>query len=381
MKILLVNYEWKSQGGGAGLGTYNMAREFCNMGHQVSILCGWDYRYGEPEKIYGVKEYFVKVKKKNIQQSTPMGLVEFILRGMIEIYKLTRKEKYDIIQFYFSIPTGILKYAVHGRVPYVISLRGMDIPGLNTKYRLFSKITAQLNYSITRKAAAVTSLSAEAGKYYTRFASDIHIDVIPNAIEYSLYHQKKRYSCRITKFIAVSRLTAIKNLDLLIEAFSIVHKEYPDIILDIWGEGKERDKLSKLIETNDAKSYIHLQGYADRAELIERLPQYDVFSLVTAGDSFGIVFLEAMSAGLPVICARAGGPMEVIVENETGIFVEPNDLQDTILGIKYCIENPQVMMEMGRKGRKRVEEYYSIEHVAKEHIKLYERCLENVVNT
>ena len=71
MKILLVNYEYKPQCGGAGLGTYNMARTFCSMGHKVSLLIGWDYTYGQPQIIEGMDTYVIKTKKKNIHQSTP----------------------------------------------------------------------------------------------------------------------------------------------------------------------------------------------------------------------------------------------------------------------------------------------------------------------
>lgn len=376
MKILLVNYEYKPQCGGAGLGTYNMAKAFRKMGHDVSILIGWDYKYGVPEEIEGISTRVIKVKKKNIHQSTPSGLLKFVLMGMVKINQITRKEKFDIIQFYFSVPTGILKFAIHGKIPYVISLRGMDIPGFrNDKYKALSVITKGINYAVTKKAVAVTSLSAEAGKYFADFAPDIKIDVIPNAVDYEMYHAKEKYSKEVCKFVAVSRLTGFKNLDLMIKAFARVHEKYPQIILDIYGEGREQEALAQLIEELNAREYIALRGYADRNKLVKVLPEYDVFSLMSIGDSFGIVFIEAMSAGLPVICAKAGGPVEIILDGETGLFVKPDNLEDTVKIIEYCIENPEMMEQMGRNGRKRVEEYYSIKSVADQHIRLYEKCI------
>lgn len=71
MKILLVNYEYKPQCGGAGFATYNLARELTALGHEVDVLAGWDYQFGEPESIDGVNAEFVKVHKKiyiNLQQ-------------------------------------------------------------------------------------------------------------------------------------------------------------------------------------------------------------------------------------------------------------------------------------------------------------------------
>ena len=78
-----------------------------------------------------------------------MGLLTFIMRGMKEIKRLTRENEYDVIQFYFSVPTGILKYGIKKNVPYVISLRGMDIPGFRKdKYRFQSLITQGINKAV-----------------------------------------------------------------------------------------------------------------------------------------------------------------------------------------------------------------------------------------
>lgn len=378
MKILLVNYEYKPQCGGAGLGTYNMAKMFAQMGHEVTLLIGWDYKFGEPEIIDGVDAHLIKIRKKNIHQSTPQGMLSFVAKGLKLINRITRKESFDIIQFYFSVPTGILKYGIYGEIPYVISLRGMDIPGFrNDKYKALSEFTKRINHAVTKNAAAVTCLSAEAGKYFEKFSPDTEITIIPNAVDYNQYKTKEEYSNQVRKFVAVSRLTGFKNLDLMIKAFAKIHEKNDDVILDIYGEGKEQENLEKIIEELNAKDYVSLKGYADREKLIRVLPEYDCFSLMSVGDSFGIVFIEAMSVGLPIVCAKAGGPIEIIIEGETGIFAEPNNLQDTVEKIEYCINHPEEMRRMGINGRKRVEECYSMESVAIQHIELYKKIIKS----
>lgn len=302
--------------------------------------------------------------------------MKFVVAGLFRINQITRKKDIDIIQFYFSVPTGILKYGIHKKIPYVVSLRGMDIPGLHKdKYKLLSILTGGINYQVAKSAVAVTSLSVSAGKYYTDFAPDIKLDVIPNAVEYEMYQVKRKYAEQVSKFVAVSRLTGVKNLDLMIRAFIRIHEKYPAVILDIYGEGREKENLEQLIALYQAEEYIKLKGYANQKKLVEVLPQYDVFSLMSIGDSFGLAYIEAMSVGLPVICAKAGGPIEIILDHETGLFAKPNDLEDTVRVIDFCVRNPGLMEEMGKKGRKRVEECYSIGGVAKQHIALYKRCL------
>ena len=72
MRILLVNYEYKPQCGGAGLATYNLAKELNAMGHKVSLLIGWDKRFGKPELIQGIDTRIVYIKKKGILESSPI---------------------------------------------------------------------------------------------------------------------------------------------------------------------------------------------------------------------------------------------------------------------------------------------------------------------
>ncbi len=183
MKILFVNYEYKPQCGGAGFAIYNLASELHRMGHTVHILAGWDDTYGKPECIQGVHTEFVKIRKKNIHQSTATGMLGFVCRGLWKIYRMTRDFPYDIVQFYFSVPTGLLKYGLCGKLPYVVSLRGMDVPGFHKdKYSLLTRIMKPLNRRIVKEADAVTVLSSEFKKYFQRFEAGVEPVIIPNGL-------------------------------------------------------------------------------------------------------------------------------------------------------------------------------------------------------
>ena len=82
MKILLVNYEYKGQGGGAGQQMYYLARALRDFGHDVSLLIGWDDRLGVPELLDGANTHIVKHKRKNVQLSSPLGMLFFVIRGL-----------------------------------------------------------------------------------------------------------------------------------------------------------------------------------------------------------------------------------------------------------------------------------------------------------
>lgn len=376
MKILLVNYEFKPQCGGAGLATYNMAKAFAGEGHRVTLLIGWDFAFGQPEALDGVDMHVISIKKKNIHQSTGKGLLGFVFKGIPAMRRLTKKERFDIIQFYFSVPTGLLKYGIRGKVPYVVSLRGVDIPGFREdRYTLMSRLTIPPNLWVTRGAAAVLALSAESAKYYRRIAPEIPITIIPNAVEHAKYQRKETYCGQVSRFVCVARLTSFKRLDLLVGAMARLHEEFPWVSLDIYGEGFLREELEKQIESLDATEYIALRGYESAENLVKLLPTYDVFALPSVAETFGVVFIEAMACGLPVVCADSGGPLEVVVEGKTGFLCKRDDEDDLLRGLRECVLHPEEMERFGRAGWQRVMENYTIPIVATEHLALYGRLI------
>lgn len=376
MKILLVNYEYKPQCGGAGFATYNLAKELSRQGHHVELLIGWDYRFGQPELLEHVPTYVVTLRKKSVHESSPIGVLCFIVKGLPLISKLTKKNKYDIIQFYFSIPTGMLKYGIRGNIPYVCSLRGIDVPSKRKdKYAFLRDALNFVNKNIVKNASAVTALSGELAEWFHAVYQDIPVQVIPNGLDCKLFTRKQNYGNKVWKFVTVARLIECKNIELSMRAFKKVHETYPEITLDIIGEGYLHEKLDKVIDEEGMSEYIHLLGYVDSAELAKTLCGYDVFYLLTVADSFGQVFIEAMACGLPVICADIGGPKEIVVDGVTGIKAVPDNEKSTVQALEYAIQHPDKMREYGENGYKRAIEEYSIESIADRHIKVYREII------
>lgn len=378
MNILLVNYEYKPQCGGAGFATYNLAKELGRQGHHVELVIGWDYRFGVPEHLSGVPLYIVKLRKKSVHESSPVGVLGFVIKGMPLISKLTNKNDYDVVQFFFSIPTGMLKYGIRRKIPYICSLRGIDVPSTRKdKYAFLRNILNMVNRDIVRRAFAVTALSSELAGWFNNAYPDIPVQVIPNGLDHRLFVPKKHYSKNIKKFVTVARLIRCKNIELSMLAFKRVHEQYPDITLDIIGEGYLHEELNEVIRREGMSAFISLKGYIDSSEIAVKLCEYDVFYLLTVADSFGQVFIEAMACGLPVICADIGGPKEIVVDGVTGIKVIPDDVGSAEKALRCAIEHPDKMQVYGENGYQRVLDKYSIESVADRHIDLYQKVLES----
>lgn len=376
MNILLVNYEYKPQCGGAGFATYNLAKELNRQGHRVELMIGWDDRFGQPELLEGVKTYVVKLRKKSVHESSPLGVLGFVMKGLPLISKVTKRNQYDIIQFFFSIPTGLLKYGIRNNIPYVCSLRGIDVPSARKdKYGFLRNILNLVNSNIVRNASAVMALSNELAGWFHNVYADIPVEVIPNGLDYTVFSHKEQYSPQIKRIVTVARLIECKNIELSMRAFKKAHEAHPEITLDIIGEGYLHETLENVIQEEDMAEFICLKGYIDPKEIATKLKEYDLFYLLTIADSFGQVFIEAMACGLPVICADIGGPKEIVVDGVTGLKVKPNGEESAVEALEYAIRHPDVMKEYGENGYDRVMREYSIESVARKHVEVYKKIV------
>ena len=251
MNILLINYEYKPQCGGAGFATYNLAKELNRQGHHVDLMIGWDDHFGQPELLDGSKTYVVKLRKKSVHESSPLGVLGFIIKGMPLIAKITKRNSYDVIQFFFSVPTGLLKYGIKNKIPYVCSLRGIDVPSARKdKYAFLRKILNLVNRDIVKNSSAVLALSNELAGWFHNAYTDIPVEVIPNGLDCTLFSRKEQCSEKIKKFVTVTRLIECKNIELSMRAFKKVHEMHPDITLDLFerihGANRDRSKIKRV---------------------------------------------------------------------------------------------------------------------------------------
>ncbi len=126
------------------------------------------------------------------------------------------------------------------------------------------------------------------------------------------------------KFIAVGSLRPIKGFDLLIKAFNKCHFA-PDICLDIVGGGEDMHILRELINKYGIQQQVRLLGLKQPEEVGKLMAEADCYVLASHSETFGIVCIEAMAKGLPVIATRCGGPEEFINE-QNGVLIPVNDV-------------------------------------------------------
>ena len=171
-----------------------------------------------------------------------------------------------------------------------------------------------------------------------------NLAVIPDP----LCHLPERVSTLDNKVvIAVGRLVRVKNFSSLVRAWRKVNERFPDWELHIWGEGEEKNMLEGLISRLGLGGSVKLMGYS--ADIMTQYPDASIFSLSSLFEGFGMVIVEAMSCGLPVVSYDCPcGPGAIIRDGVDGFLVPPGD--EDALSERICelIENEDVRRRMGK---------------------------------
>lgn len=384
MNILLINYEFPPLGGGAGRGTYNLARELAAAGHSVEVLTSRADGFQRLESVDGFSVHRVRSYRKGIHDAGFRGALTFLVFAVPIFLRLTQRREYHIVHFFFSLPTGLLRFlpGKHREIPYIVSLRGSDVPNydsFNKSLQLAHKLLMPITRTIWRHSSQVVALSSALAKTAAEVDGGVDIKIIPNGIESELFvndpsikyqHRLKHPTDRV-QLICVTRLIERKGVQVLLRAI----KQLDDsVYLTIIGEGNYRVELEALARQLDIESKVQFYGYCPREELVEFYNISDIFVLPSMAESFGMVFVEAMSCGLPVIGARVGGVPDIIKE-DNGILVEPDSAEDLAMAIHTLVSQPELREQFGLANREKAVAEYSWRGVGERYEEVYKLTL------
>jgi L-malate glycosyltransferase len=129
----------------------------------------------------------------------------------------------------------------------------------------------------------------------------------------------------VVNFLNVAHMAPKKNQATLIRAFSRLYEEFQNVSLTVAGDGPEYANIRNAVRRSAAAPRIALVGRATRQQVRELMQRSDVFVLPSLAETFGVVVIEAMSCGLPVIATRSGGPETIVVNEDLGLLADTSE--------------------------------------------------------
>lgn len=317
---------------------YDQAKTLKDLGHKIVFLA-MDMRSIRRIRHFGVNE-FVKDEISVIEFNIPFGPYFYNLKSKTEKFlfekglkKIIKKYgKPDLVHAHFAetarcVVDACKKY----KIPYVITEHGSLIHKLESDTNLFLQIKNV--YENAEKVIAVSSALADVIK--NKFG--VESVVISNIADLSKFIYVER-PCNVEVFnlLASGNLIEGKGFDILIKAFAKVSQEKENCELTIMGGGVKETNLKSLTQQLGIQDKVSFFGFYNREQYVEKLKDANLFVLASRYETFGIVYIEAMATGLPVIATKCGGP-EDFVDSSNGVLVPVDDVDSLAKEIKKMI--------------------------------------------
>ena len=364
MKILQISTELVHSG--AERIVYDLSCYLKEQKHTVHVACVKDVR-GQVGA--WLEEKNIPVYWVDLNYRKPFNLI-------INIFKFIRyvkSEQFDLIhahQFHANVLGRLCRFLGGPKVVSTVHL-------VEKRFRPWHFIFDSWTAFLCSKEICVSKAVKEFTAIKAPFMKN-KLVVIYNGIQFDKREGQTKYKPVVLseslkkKFIfgAVGRLTYQKGYAYLIEAFKILIEKKYEVGLIIIGEGPDRKFLSKLIEELDLEKSVFLMGYQKYPD-----PYYhemDVFVMSSLFEGFGLVAVEAMHFGLPIIATNVDSLPEIIKDGQTGYLCPPENIKSLSAVMEKVFLNPEKSSQIALAGQKFVHQAFPLSNMLEQHLALYE---------
>lgn len=373
MRILIINSEYSPVGGGAGNASANLAQNFANRDHEVTVLTSQFRNLPREEIWYGVRVIRALAWRKRIDRSKVHEQVTFILGGGMRALPLLFRWRPDVILAFFGMPGGAIALPIKllFNIPFVVSLRGGDVPGFRPyDFATYHKLISPLLRIIWHQAGAVVANSGGLRTMAQLFERRVPIHIIPNGVDPGYFAPPAR-EWDPPRLLFVGRIVYQKGLDLLLHALSTLNGIPWELV--VVGDGPQRENLQRLAWTLEIGERVRFRGWKKGEELLKEYHRANLFPYPSRHEGMPNAVLEAMASGLPVIASRIAGNEELVIHEETGLLIEPDNQQALEKALLGLLTNPKKRQIMGDAGRQRTIDCYPWEQIAEKYLHLLHR--------
>ena len=360
-KILIISEGYFPKAGGLEKLVTELAESLrADRGYEVDVITSTRETICSQDVVNGINITYVPLYVGHGKEKL---FRELLYAGKIIWNQL--KQEYDFVVLqYLGYLAGLFTFVNRKKIPYSISIHGTDVIGGRRK----SIIEKMLMKKAVTGAKSVISNSYYLGRQLEKTLGISITDkqtVIWNGIHLEKYDPDEAITTNNT-IVSVGRFVYKKGFDVLVDAFSRMKKQCPDARLILVGDGTERAKCEQLAEKLGILDSIVFLGLVDNKMIPSVMKQGRFFVLPSRNEPFGIVVLEAMALGIPVIATDSGGVTEILDGGKFGCLIPTEDPDKMAECMIRFYEDDAQLEELREKGLDRVKQF-SMERVVSQY--------------
>jgi L-malate glycosyltransferase len=362
--------------GGSGVVATELGIALSKLGHNVHFVT-----YHQPVRLDIINTPNLYFHEVNVPDYPLFKYQPYELALSSRLVDVVKAHKIDVLHVHYAIPHAYAAYMAKKMlldegisIPIVTTLHGTDITlvGSHPFYR--TAVTFSINHS-----DCVTAVS-ESLKQDTLRLFDIktEIKVIPNFID-ALKLEEKEKPCERSLLAPkedkiITHISNFRPLKRVLDVIAIFEKISPHVSsrLLMVGEGPEKDKAMAYVKKNGLKEKVLFLGNSNEIDKI--LCYSDLFLLPSAMESFGLVALEAMANGVPVISSNAGGLAEVNKQGFSGFLSEVGDVDSMAKNALYLL-NDEAKLKQFKNQAKKQAQIFNIDKVVNQYENIYNKAI------
>jgi glycosyltransferase involved in cell wall biosynthesis len=294
------------------------------------------------------------------------------------IRELQKAQKIDLIHAHAPLPCGHAAMLLNAELglPYVVSVHGLDAFASEQVHGQAGKWCRSISQRVYRSSRRVICISERVREQVIEGSGrSFRTSVVYNGVNPALFSPGTEAPSTTAIILSVGNLIAIKGHDPLIRAVASLSVEFPEITLEIIGDGPERSRLENLARELQIAGRVRFLGRQSRHNVAEAMRRCTVFALPSGYEGLGCVYLEAMSVGKPVIGCRGQGIAEIIQHGTNGFLVGPDNEKELTLALAMLLPDETRRRNLGRVARDTILERFTLEHQAENLARIYRDCL------
>jgi len=349
-RILILNYEFPPIGGGAATATFNMLSVLSGKKDiEIDLVTSSANKFHVEKFAKNIKIHYLDIGKNDqVHLQSNKDLLTYSWKTFWYCRKLKRENTFDLAHAFFGIPSGFI--AMFLGLPYIVSLRGSDVPFYSEKYRMLDILFfSWLSKIVWGRAKKVVTNSEGLKELALRTKKNQEIEVIYNGVDTELFFPNSEQNDEFI-VISTSRLIERKGVDLLVKAFLAFAKDKDDAKLILAGDGNLKNSLEEVVLESNIKNKIIFLGALSRREMPDLYRKGNVFVLPSLNEGMSNSLLEAMASGLAVIATDTGGTKE-LVDSWNGIVIKKGNQKAIFGAFERLYADRNSLLEKQRSSR------------------------------